>query len=305
MSSDLITTAYGKFGFGPGLNYTMRSTVYHSDPCFKPSLNSGIARTILKKSLAHAKLEHPRFGASKNNRTPSLSFGAYVHGLVAGDVSDFELGDFATFDGKAAKEWCATVEASGKEPVLQVTAEKAGPVAEALVRHAGDGLTINPISAGHAEVTAIWREDDTWCRIRLDRLVCDAYADIWDWKTTDDITDRGIVSTIVEYGYHIQAAFYMRGVVACLPEYRGRVTFTLVFVEKTEPYTVRRVKLDPTFLAVGKIEVQRAIDKWSQAMASGEFPGIPVDTFEAVAPAWMDDELEITAGIAPSGERIL
>lgn len=281
---------------GVGLHHNVKASVYHADPCEQPSLSSGIVRTIRSKSLAHAKLEHPRLGGMKRKLTPSLSFGGYMHALIANDTSGFDVRDFPTFESKAAKEWADAVTLDGREPCLQRTADAAEPVAKAIMARVGEGLTIDPCKTGDAEVTAIWKEGDVWCRARFDRLVCDAYADIWDWKSTDDITDRGIVRSILEYGYHIQAAFYMRGLSAVLPEYTGRVTFTLGFGEKGNPNTVRRVKLDPVFLAVGKQEVAGAIDQWKSAMKTGEFPGIPVDTFEAVAPAWMDDEAEINIG---------
>lgn len=281
-----------------GLHYGVSARTYHDDPCPEPSLSSGIARTICKLSMAHAKLEHTRLGGARRKLTPALSLGQYVHGLVAGDVSEFEVGDFPTFQSAAAKKWVETVEALKKEPVLKVTTEDAQPIAQAVIDRAGEGLTLNPVKDGNAEVSAFWQEDGAWCRARFDRLVCDAYADIWDWKTTDDITNRGINRSIVEFGYHIQAAFYLRGLAACLPQYAGRCTFTLVFVEKFPPYTVRRVKLSPIHLALGKQEVSRAIDLWRAAMKSGEFASLPVDTYEAEAPAWMDEECEISASEA-------
>jgi hypothetical protein len=283
---------------GVGLHFDIPSRFYHADPLPKPSLSSGIVRTIRKLSLKHAKLEHIRLGGTKRKLTAALSLGQYVHGLVARDVSEFEVGDYASFSSDVAKRWMATVEALNKEPVLLKTTEEAAPIAQAVIDHAGDGLTLDPINTGHPEVTAVWREDDVWCRARYDRLVVDSYADVWDWKTTDDITDRGIDYAIAEHGYHIQAAFYLRGLAACLPDFAGRCTFTLVFVEKSPPYTVRRVKLSPVLLAIGKREVSRAIDAWRAAMASGEFPGFSVDTYEAQAPSWMDDDLEITTSEA-------
>lgn len=277
-----------------GLHYGIPSRAYHADPCESPSLSSGVARTLLKQTPAHARLEHVRLGGTPRKLTPALSLGAYTHALIAGDVSEYEVGDFLTLESKAAKEWSETVRAAGKEVVLQRVAETAGPIADSVIANWRRGLTPHR-GTTHNEVTAIWREDDAWCRARFDRLCVDDHcAEVWDWKTTDDVSDHAITRAIAEYGYHIQAAFYLRGLTAVMPAMRGRMSFIFVFGEKTAPYSVRRVVLSPAALAQGARDVNTAIQLWQQCTATNEWPGYEVSTTELDLPSYMQDDDQIS-----------
>lgn len=279
-----------------GLHYGVPSAVYHQDPCLFPSLSSGVARTLLAKTPAHARLEHVRLGGTTRKLTPALSLGGYVHALIAGDVSEYAVEDFPTFESKAAKEWVAHSQQCGKEPVLQRTADAAAPIADAVNANWRRGLS-EPKGTTHNEVTAVWKEGDAWCRARFDRLCVDegGYADVWDWKTTDDVSDHAITRTIAEYSYHVQAAFYLRGLNAVMPSHRGRTSFIFVFVEKQAPYSVRRVTLSPAALAKGARDVSRAIETWKQCTATGEWPGYDVETVEMDLPSYLQDDDAITA----------
>jgi hypothetical protein len=279
-----------------GLHYGIPARVYHADPCELPSLSSGIARTLIAKTAAHARLEHTRLGGTTRKLTPALSLGGYVHALVAGDVSEYAVEDFPSMESKAAKEWAALAQHVGKEPVLQRTADAATPIAQAINANWRRGLTPHK-GTQQSEVTAIWREGDAWCRARFDRLCVDdgGFADIWDWKTTDDVSDHAIMRSIADYGYYIQVAFYLRGLAAVLPSHRGRSSFILVFVEKNPPYSVRRVTLSPAALAQGARDVNMAIAVWKQAMATGEWPGYDVSTTEMDLPSYMQDDDVIAA----------
>jgi hypothetical protein len=291
-----ITAAPYAFGLHDGIP----SAIYHADQLTdKPSLSSGLARKILDQSLAHAHLGHPRLGGGKSESTAAMSLGSLVHALLAGENSEIEIGNFDSFRGKAAQEWRDTVKSSGRIPALEKDLDEARLIVAAITANAANGISNTPYTdAARNEVTAIWLEGDAPCRARFDRLLIDpnGYADVWDWKTTTDISERAIVRTICEYGYHIQAAFYLRGLAACLPSHKGRLTFTFVFVETTAPYAVRRVCLSAEFMAVGAREASKAIRLWSQALATNEWADTrSLETLHAQAPTWMDDD-EINIG---------
>jgi len=293
MTTELVTQPAPTVGamLQSGLHYNVKASAYHADPCVIPSLSSGIARTIVAKTPAHARLEHVRLGGTSRKLTPALSLGAYVHALIAGDVSGFEVGDFPTLDSKAAKEWAEAVRSVGKEPVIERIANAAGPIADAVGRSWRRGLS-EPLGTTHNEVTAIWQEGDALCRARFDRLCVDpgTYADIWDWKTADDVSDHAIARSVAEYSYHIQAAFYLRGLAAVMPEMRGRMSFVFVFVEKSPPYSVRRIVLSATALAQGARDARMAIALWQRATATNDWPAYNTDTTEIDLSNWAQDD---------------
>jgi hypothetical protein len=128
------------------------------------------------------------------------------------------------------------------------------------------------------------------CRARFDRLVIteeQAYADIWDWKTCESVNDDRIMRTVCNEGYHVQAAFYRRGLEALRPDYAGRIAFILVFAEVSAPYAVRRVVLSPGFMSIGEALVGRALRKWEHAIEHNEWPDGSGETLELQPPTWL------------------
>lgn len=257
-----------------GLHDNVPAAVYHADPCVTPSLSSGVLRTLLGKSIEHAHLEHPRLGGKKRKSSAAMDLGSYVHAVMAGDTSTCEVRDFPTFESKVAKEWVADAEARGMVPTLERTVDASAPIVAALREKAAIGCDNTPFAEhGRSEVTAIWKDggherDQVYCRARYDRLVIDpnGYADIWDWKTTTDVSPDALRWEIEDLGYHLQAAFYMRGLATLMPAYAGRISFTFVFVEKAAPYAVQRVCLTEGFSTIAGADVSRAIRQWSHAV---------------------------------------
>lgn len=274
---------------GAGLHYGIPAKAYHADPCQAPSLSSGIARKILAESPAHAYLAHPRLGGAGSTTTEAMGLGQLVHSLMDDSAEkDWELGVFSDYKTGEARAWRDRVALSGKMPVLDRDLVDARPIADAI-----KAKVVLPECK--SEVTAIWREGDIWCRARYDKLAI-TNDGFWDWKTSsNDLSDRGIVKAIAKYGYHIQIAFYLRGLMACTGLNLKAWDATLVFVATKAPYTVRRVELTETFLAEGNRRVQEAIAKWGAAMKSGDWSD-PRESvvMEAEMPAYMDfDDIEI------------
>lgn len=272
----------------PGLHYGIPAKAYHADPCEQPSLSSGIARLILSESLAHAHLAHPKLGGAAKTATESMGLGQLVHSLMDDNAEkDWELGVFDSYKSGEARAWRDRIALSGKQPVLDRDLVDAQPVADAL-----KAKVILPECK--SEVTAIWREGDVWCRARYDKLAL-TNKHFWDYKTSsNDLSDRGIVKTIAKYGYHIQMAFYLRGLKACTG--LEHLSATLVFVATKAPHTVRRVRLTDTFLAEGHRKVEEAIEQWGTAMKTGEWiDHREAEVFEAEMPMWMDEvDIEIS-----------
>lgn len=273
---------------GVGLHYNVPASVYHSDPAETPSLSSGVARTMAEQSPAHAFLEHVRLGGHKIEPTAEMILGGYVHGLLAGDTSDYAVGNFDNYTTKAAREWRDATTESGKVPILEKTVDRAHLIEKALRAKAALGLTTDPFTTGKPEVTAIWQDEGFWFRARYDRLILDPtfFGDVWDWKTTSSVTPDAITRAIIDHGYHVQAAHYLWGLRKLAPQFAGRLTFTLVFVETEAPFAVRRVPICESFLQLGDMILRRAVARWKECMTSGQWPDDSGESLMLTPPAW-------------------
>lgn len=279
---------------GVGIHYGVKASIYHADPCVEPSLSSGVARTILTKSLADAHREHARFGAVKRKKTRAMDAGSLVHSILAEAADDYEIGIYDNYLSNAAKAWRDGVLKSGRNAALEKHFDTANKIVASIRKNAcNGGITNDPFAAhGRSEVCIIWKEGDAYCRALPDRLLVDQFgnADVWDWKVTNDVTDLAILRSVVKLGYHIQEAFYRRGLVATLPFKGGRVSWTFAFALDHEPFTVRRVCLMPEFLAAGKADVSRAINLWRHAMQTNEWPDQSRETLMLDAPGYLIDD---------------
>lgn len=279
-----------------GIHDSIPAARYHADElCELPTLNSGVVRTMGEKTPAHAYLEHVRLGGHKIKATPEMILGGYVHGILAGDVSDFVVGDFDDYKSKAAQGWRDAAEFDGKTPILQKNVDRAEQIAKALRTKAAVDLTTDPFTAGKPEVTLVWQDDGVWCRARLDRLILDPtfFGDLWDWKTTGNgVSPDALERCIIDKGYHIQMAFYLRGLRALAPEFRGRLSATLAFVETEAPFAVRRVPVTEGFLSIGETLVSRAIDRWKACMAANEWPDDSGGSLFLTPPTWYLKKIE-------------
>lgn len=300
-----INETLGARSLASGLHYNIPAAMYHADQlCERPSLSSGVARTLVDETPAHARLQHPRLGGRSVTPTPDMILGSAVHALIAGGFvafeAEFAVGDFDNYTTKIAREWRDGVEASGKTPILRRTLERAEKIVAALREKAAPDLTTDPFASGDAEVTAIWHEDGgVVCRARYDRLILDpgAFADVWDWKTTGvGVSASALERQIIDHGYHVQAAFYLRGLAALLPEFRGRLSFILVFVETEAPFAVRRVPITEGFLSAGNVIVNRAIARWRKCLDANEWPDDSgAGSLIITPPAWYLKKLEEAA----------
>lgn len=284
----------------PGLHHGIPAKAYHSDPCEQPSLSSGIARTILSDSIAHAYAKHPKLGGGNRKDTDSLSLGGLVHSQLDDNTEkDFVLGSFPDYKTGDARKWRDAVSESGKQPILDRDLLEATPISDAIRKKVALSGS-DPFASGvRCEVTGIWKEGGVFCRARYDRLLVTGHrAQVWDWKTANNISDRGIISSISKYGYHIQVAHYTRGLAAILGIDEGNIDFDLVFVESVAPYTVRRVRLTDTFLTEGRRQSDTAIQAWARALAFGDWSDPRErEVFSAEMPMWMDyDNIEISTG---------
>lgn len=124
---------------------------------------------------------------------------------------------------------------------------------------------------GDSELTCIWDDDGTLCRMRPDRISKDRQI-IVDLKFTKRSADPDAQGRLALPDGKISAAWYRRGsrkVFGTAPAYVFMVT------EMKPPYLPALPGVDPTGLAIGAEKVEWALREWQQCVAMNRFPGYP------------------------------
>lgn len=269
--------------------------VYLADPCPEPSLSSSTIRTIWDRSPEHAQLYHPRFGGMRSESSRA-ELGTAAHAaLLGGDerVLVVEADDWRT---ARAREQRDAARAAGRVPLLAKHADALPTIvgsAEALLRANGIDL-----ASARREWTAIWREGPLWARGRPDLMAPGVIVDV---KTaTNAAPGPWIKHSMLAGGYHIQAAWYLRGMEALEPVPRD---FLFLVVEIEPPYACSFVGVGPELLDIAQRQVDWALAKWIECVRASTWPGYDTRVHYADCPAWL--EWDVAArGIYREGKRV-
>lgn len=293
----------------PGI-YTMTADTYHADPCPEPSLSSSIARTLLGYSPLHAFTEHPRLNpAVEREEKEIFDLGSAAHAYFLEGETGFVIVEANDWRTKDAQTQRAAARLEGKIALLarqwQDVKDMADAAHDQLGQHAAKPI---PFTGGKAEQALIWREGDIWCRARLDWLH-DDHSAIDDLKTTGASANPDVVSrTLFGSGYDVQAAFYLRGLLAMSGGGARGTTFRFIFQENFRPFALSVIALAPDALELADRKVKRAIALWAECRKTGRWPGYPLETCYAELPPWEEArfmEVELRAeGIRDDGRPI-
>jgi PDDEXK-like domain of unknown function (DUF3799) len=281
----------------PGIHYDIPAAAYHADPCEKPSLSSSIAKVILGKTPKHAWIEHPRlnpdYAARKARRDKKngdkFDIGSVVHELLLGRGGGLEIIDAEDFRTKDARQRRDDARMAGLTPILAHQYAEAQQIANSAtggLKEMGIDLADN---RNHNETVIVWDMHGLPCRSMIDSFGPDP-TQIWDIKTTNTgLSEAAISRAIVNNGYDLSAAFYLKGMAALFPHLAGRLVFRWIFVETEEPYEIRVVEADATTLHFGDRKANAALEKWCVCMANNEWPGWPRVVTKSVYPAWAEN----------------
>lgn len=281
----------------------LSNEAYHAHP----SISSSAINTALRSPLHY----HAQYVARAVERTESASMrlGTMVHTavlepdewsaryIVAPDV------DRRTKAGKEA--WAQFLaEAKGYEVITNEEAAKAHAMAAVVLEHPAAGpLLRGDFVEPEREASYFWRDAETGleCRCRPDSFDGEIIVDL---KTTKDASPSffwrddegrlherhgGFARSVANYGYHVQAAWYRRGVEAVT----GRMPrHVIVAVETTAPYAVAVYELDALALEEGERLCQRAITTIAECQRVGRWPGYGDEIQRLGLPRWAVMEVQ-------------
>lgn len=174
------------------------------------------------------------------------------------------------------KELLAEVRAAGKIPLKPADYAAVHGMAAALRRDPIASELFDP-ERMRPEVSMFWTDAETGVprRARSDALStpdADGQPVVVDYKSTTAADLLAISKALWNYGYVIQAPWYLDAVQACGLA-GDDCRFLFVFQEKDPPYLVSVIEPDPPALAVGQRRARQAIEIFRDCVESGIWPG--------------------------------
>jgi hypothetical protein len=277
----------------PGIYPDLPAEDYHSDPTKDASLSAHIAHILLTRSPKHAWTAHPKLNPDfQRVEEDKFDFGTCTHDLLLRGLDIAHVVDANDWRTKAAQEERDGARNDGLIPLLRKDWERVQRMVEA-IREQLPALEVSPplFADGLPEQSLIWREQDITCRTRVDWLH-DDFSAIDDLKT---VPSRGGTAnphdwtrrTFWRIGAEIEARFHSRGVkvlTGTMPRFRFLVA------EATPPYGLSVVDLAPSVVEFADREIDTAIGRWRECVASGEWPGYETQVASVELDAWQETD---------------
>lgn len=286
----------------PGFHRGVAMSDYMSDEISAvPSLSASTAKLLVSRSPAHAWSAHPKGGRRRSEETEATREGALLDSLLLGGDRDLVVlpdmmpnakGAMVPTNGEfrleSAKAWRDQQQAAGKMAVDKDELERAKGACEILRENlARDGVVLD----GEHQVTAVWEEAGVRCKGRFDHFK-ERELVVYDLKKVRCAHPKAIARAMVEYGWDVQAAAYVRAVETLIPDAAGRVRFVLLAVEPYPPHEVLVRPLAGTTRALGDWKWNRALASWAECLRARKWPGYSGMEAGIEAPAWAMAEME-------------
>jgi hypothetical protein len=281
-----VTTTEPSLVHEPGVYDGIPSEQYHASP----ALSASGAKLLLPPScpaLYKWQREH--------GQPPKavFDFGHAAHGLVLGcgdPVTVIEADNWLTKAAKAARD---DAYAEGRVPVLTREWEQVQGMAAAIRSHPIASALFDA-ERGRPEQSAFWEDTfhGVWRRARFDWLpdTDGGRLILADFKTTVSAEPASFARSVFNFGYDLQAAWYLDAARAL--ELADDAAFVFVAQEKTAPYLVTVFELDAEALAIGHHKAQRALSVFAECSATDTWPGYSSDVELISPPVWLSRQYE-------------
>jgi len=258
---------------------------YLADPCPIPSLSRSVIKDLVSKTPRHAYWNHPKLNKEYKPEESEKKFdiGTAAHSVfLQGDNIAVCL-NFDDWKTKKAREARDDARSNGLIPLLPEQYDNVLAMVEVGRKALKNSELAIDIKDGDSEVTYIWKDGETFCRIRPDWISKDRIV-ILDYKTSSQSAEPEQFSkTVVNYGYDIQDAFYKRGV----RNIEGtEPSFIFMAQEVEPPHLCSFIELDMQFQDMGEQKVKRGLHLWRECMKSGKWPGYSEGIYTIEPPAY-------------------
>jgi hypothetical protein len=270
-----------------GIHRGVPASTYHGWPL--PS--STLLNEMWRRSPAHAQRR-----MSEPLDSASLRIGTALHLLVLEGEDAFREGfawggpinpktgkPFGS-DTDKFRDWAEAIRAEGKECITTAEADAVRAMAASLIDHPGAYAHLMA-TKDEREVSGVFTPfDDIGLRakFRADGIAT-SFGAMVDLKTTQSANYWDWRTSVVNYGYHRQAALYLKGANRLGLDVQD---FVWVCVEKEPPYAVGLYRLDMDDLGIADTQVEELLRLWHQCVESGEWPAYDDECITVSLPHW-------------------
>jgi exodeoxyribonuclease VIII len=180
---------------------------------------------------------------------------------------------WAVWDGeRRGKTWdsfAAAADMAGQEVITKAEHDDMLGQAKAISLHREARWLRN--QPGETEVVLVWDEPSLGlCKARVDKRITTTEPNILlDLKTTRDASRHSFSRSLMDYGYHTQAAWYELGASRLgLP----RSQFTLLAVESDAPYGVAVYQIGERSMAMARDQIATWTAEYIRCRGTGQWP---------------------------------
>jgi exodeoxyribonuclease VIII len=272
----------------PSIIEGMPNDVYHGHESIS---KSGLA--LIARSPAHYRFrEAPE-------PTRSMEIGTAIHTAILEPARfDAEYVLLKDVKDRRASEYKQAVAAHGTERVLVSTeADNVIGMRESVL--CNPRVTQWLASGGTAELSLFALDPVTGVVVRIRPDFLTASNAIIDLKSTLDARPEGFSKSILNYSYHMQAAFYMDVFKWATGE--SADSFRFIAVEKDLPHASMVYRLDDTALAEGRKMYRQALNTYAKCLEADLWPTYENSADDIISlPDWeirrIENELEVNLG---------
>ena len=267
-----------------GIVHSLPEADYHAHP----ALSSTGARKLLPPSCP-AKFDYER----RHPRVPTRAMreGHAAHRMILGvGVEVVPVVGYDDWRTKAAQDQRKEIEAAGSVALLEHDVRRLMAMRDALMRHPIAGRLFDP-DRGEPEASLLWVDDETGveCRGRLDFLpnpVDGRRLIIPDYKRSESAlpTGVGFPKSAANYGYPMQADWYLRGARALKLDPDPQ--FVFVAQSDQPPYLVSVTYLTSADLQLAHHRNRIALHTFKGCSERGEWPGYDAVTALPMPTYW-------------------
>ncbi len=248
------------------------------------AVNQSSLKALVRQSPMHYRhaLEHPEAPSAAMELGTAVHLACYEPARFAESVVAAPDVDRRTKAGREAYE-AFQAEAAGKIILAADDHDRVTAMQQAVLAHPAARRAVG--LAGDREVTLVWDDAETGvrCKGRLDHLSANATV-VLDLKTTRNAHPAAFSADIDKLNYHVQAAFYVDGVVATLGG--EPPSFVFVVVESEAPHAVAVYELGAASIELGRIKYREALSVYAECRRTGRWPGYADFITEIEVPAW-------------------
>jgi hypothetical protein len=220
--------------------------------------------------------------------TPAMRFGTLAHLMIlepdkfSSETFLMPACDRRTKEGKEIYA-SAMRAAAGRMVITPEELEQLKGMQKAICEDKACSNALSNIK--HVEASLYWIDqlDDVACRARLDAIKENGM--IVDYKTTDNASPEAFLRTVLNFRYHVQAAFYLDGLKAITGQ---EGTFVLVAQEKKAPYLCCVYIVGDDLVEKGRQEYRKDLGTYKQCVTQDTWEGISSHPLELHLPRWMN-----------------